>query len=70
MSYDTYALIRAQQHREEQLAHAAEHRFGQAARARVQRRPVLRHVGRLFVRVGRALGADPEPTALQPARSR
>ena len=70
MSYDPYALIRAQQHREEQLAHAAEHRLGQAARARMHRRPLLRHVGRLFVRVGRALGGDAEPASLQPARSR
>ncbi len=70
MPYDPYALILAQQQREEQIAHAAEHRLGQAARARLHRRPVLRHVGRLLVRVGHALGADADPSTLQPARSR
>ena len=70
MSYDMYALILAQQQRELQIAHAAEHRLGQAAKARAEARPLLRPVGRLFIRVGRALGADTDAAALQPARSR
>ena len=70
MSYDKYVLKRAQEHRDRQLSDAAEHRLGRSAKVRARRRAPLRPVGRLFVRIGRALGADADPTALQPARSR
>ena len=70
MSYDKYVLKRAQEHRERQVAEAAEHRLGRSAKVRARRRALFRPVGRLFVRIGRALGDDADPTVLQPARTR
>jgi hypothetical protein len=70
MPYDPYALILAQRDRDRQIDSAAEHRRHMWHRASVARRPVLRPVGRLFVRLGHALGGDVEPTAFQPARTR
>lgn len=70
MSYDQYALIHAQQLRERQMAHAAEHRLAMAGRRRAVRRSRLRPIGLMFVRLGHALGGEPEPAPLQPARSR
>lgn len=73
MSYDQYALIVAQQRRDQQIAHATEHRLamhGRMSAARTGRRSVLRPVGLVLVRLGHALGGEPEPSTLQPARSR
>jgi len=72
MSYEHYALILTQEHRERQMAEAAEHKLGISGRPVRGRRPMLRPVGRLFVRLGHAMGADGEPdqTTLQPSRSR
>lgn len=74
MSYDKYALILALEHRQRQMNEAADHHRGRLARVQAPRRQRLRPVGRLFVRLGRALGAetgpDLDPTLLQPARSR
>jgi hypothetical protein len=70
MPYDPYALILAQRERDRQIDRAAEHRRHMWHRASVARRPILRAVGRLFVRLGNALGGDVEPAAFQPARTR
>jgi hypothetical protein len=70
MPYDPYALIVAQRERDQQIERAAEHRRHVWHHAPVARRPILRPVGRLFVRLGHALGGDAEPPTLQPARSR
>lgn len=70
MPYDPYILMLAQRDRDRQIDRAAEHRRHMWHRAPVARRSVLRPVGRLFVRLGNALGADADPTALQPVRSR
>lgn len=59
----------AQEHRARQVAEAAEHRLGLVARTDADRGSVRRTVGRSLIRLGRALGAEPEPT-LQPARPR
>ncbi len=74
MSYDKYALILALEHRQRQMTEAADHHLGHLARVHAPRRQRLRPMGRLFIRLGRALGAeaspDVDPTQLQPARSR
>jgi len=74
MSYAKYALILALEHRQRQMDEAADHHRGRLARVHAPRRQRLRPVGRLFIRLGRALGAesslDVDPTLLQPARSR
>ena len=70
MPYDPYALIVAQRERDQQVERAAEHRRHMWYRASAARRPMLRPLGRLFVRLGHALGGDVDANALQPARSR
>jgi hypothetical protein len=70
MPYDPYALILAQRERDRQIAHATEHRLARWHRVEVGRRPLLRPVGRLLVRVGHALDGDVDPSLMQPARSR
>jgi len=62
------ALRLAQEHRQRQIAEAAEHRLGRTSR-RAERSSVRRSVGRSLIRLGHALAAEPEPT-LQPARPR
>lgn len=59
----------------EHIGHAADHRRAQASRAHDTQPGALAPVGRLLVRLGVALGAEPsslgaEPAALKPARSR
>jgi hypothetical protein len=74
MSYDKYALILALEHRQRQIDEAADHHRSRLARVHTPSRQPLRPIGRLFVRLGRALGAEPDTTLdqtlLQPARSR
>ncbi len=70
MPYDPYALTLAQDDRDRQIARATQHRLARWHRAEVGRRPVLRSVGRLLVRLGHALDGDVDPSALRPARSR
>jgi len=70
MPYDMYALILAQREHDRQIERAAEHRRHIWHRAPVARRPVLWPLGRLFVRLGRALGGEVDANTLQPARSR
>jgi hypothetical protein len=59
----------AQEHRQRQIAEAAEHRLGRLARDAADRGSVRRTVGRSLIRLGHALAAEPEPTLL-PARPR
>lgn len=54
--------------RAEQLAEAADHRLARAARSRADHHGALAPIGRLFVRVGVALGG--ESTTFTPVRSR
>ena len=63
------ALRLAQEHRQRQIAEAAEHRLGRVARRDAERSSIRRTVGRSLIRLGHALAAEPEPT-LQPARPR
>jgi hypothetical protein len=70
MSYDQYALIHAQQHREQQIADAAEHRLARLGRTRKTRRSPLRRLGHVLIRIGHALGAEPEAAPLRQAGSR
>jgi len=63
------ALRLAQEHRQRQIAEAAEHRLGRSARTSADRSSVRRSVGRSLIRLGHALAAEPEPT-LQPVRPR
>jgi hypothetical protein len=70
MSYDKYALIHAQQLRERQMADAADHRLARLSRIRAARRSRLRPVGQALVRLGHALGAEPEAALVKSDRSR
>ena len=68
-SCTTTRLQRAQEHRERQIAEAAEHRRAFATRTSPAPRPVRRAIGRALVRLGSALANECEPT-MQPARPR